>query len=150
MLMYLVDDLGESGEYAGFLNAHRGVLPSFELRIFTHYQALLDAVKSQMPDILLADMRFDSTPCHELYGDIDGLAQTEAFGGNVERAESQVRGIQGLLICRALRENGFTKPIILFSSLPSYTVNQITQTLSPIYIIEGLILRDVKAVLHQI
>ena len=91
-----------------------------------------------------------STPRGELYGDIDGLAQTEAFGGNVGRAEAQVRGMQGLLICRALRQSGFQNPIILFASLAQNITDHLRLTLAPIHVIEGLILRDVKAVLEGI
>ena len=150
MNIYLIDDLGDSGEYAGFLMAHRAVLPQFTLHIFTHLQALLDAIHTQMPDVLLADMRFDNIPLSQLYGDIQGLAQTEAFCGNFERAEAQVRGMQGLLICRGLRAEHIPIPIILFASLPPSIIEHVSQTLAPIHIIEGLILKHVKTILEVI
>lgn len=40
MRIYLIDDLGENGEYAGFLNTYRTELPPFELFVFDHYSSL--------------------------------------------------------------------------------------------------------------
>lgn len=147
--IYLIDDLGEIGEYAGFLNAHATSLPKFQVRIFTHYAALQQAIAQSTPDFILADMRFDTIPTSQLHGDIDALALSEAFGGNRQRAEAQIRGMQGLLICRALREDGYTKPIILFASLPQHVAEHVTRTLAPLQIIQGLILSDVKRALQE-
>lgn len=150
MRLYLVDDRGKTGEYADFLHAHAESLPSFELEVFTHWQTLFDAINEQPPAAVLADMRFDEIPTSELYGDIEALANSERFGGNVERAETQIRGMQGLLICRALREHGVRVPIILFASLAPQILKNITQTLAPITVIEGLILTDVRKALRDI
>ena len=100
MRIYLIDDLGENGEYAGFLNTYRTELPPFELFVFDHYSSLKCAIDAQQPDVILADMRFDTTPIDKLYGDIEGLANSLAFCGNYASAEAHVRGMQGLLICR--------------------------------------------------
>ena len=148
MRIYIVDDRGNHGEYADFLEAHRASLPEFSLSVFTHWSALYDAVCAQPPSAIIADMRFDEIPREELYGDIAGLA--EKFGGNEERAEAQVRGMQGLLICRALREHGVRVPIILFASLAPNVATQVSRTLAPIRIIEGLILQDVRAALREV
>lgn len=150
MRLYLVDDRGVSGEYADFLHAHSETLPSFELEVFTHWQALYEAIQQQEPTAVLADMRFDAIPSSELYGDIEGLANTERFGGNIERAEAQIRGMQGLLICRALREHKVRVPIILFASLAPQIQKNVTQSLAPITVIEGLIINDVRKALRDI
>lgn len=148
MLIYIVDDRGTHGEYADFLRAHRESLPAFELEVFTHWQALYDAMNQKMPSVVVADMRFDAIPREELYGDIEGLANT--FCGNVERAEAQVRGMQGMLICRALREHGMHMPILLFASLPPNVKAQISKTLAPIRVIEGLVIHEVREALREI
>ncbi|MBR4986802.1 MAG: hypothetical protein IKY83_13805 [Proteobacteria bacterium] len=150
MKLYLIDDRGVTGEYADFLNAHRDSLPSFELEVFTHFSPLLDAIHRQMPSAILADMRFDMIPTEELYGDIDALANTEQFCGNRERAEAQIRGMQGLLICRALREQRIGVPEILFASLAPQIAANVVRRLAPIRIIEGLILSDVRDALREI
>ncbi|MBQ1924699.1 MAG: hypothetical protein II767_03055 [Proteobacteria bacterium] len=150
MKLYLIDDRGSTGEYADFLNAHRESLPAFELEVFTHYSPLLDAVNRQMPSAILADMRFDMIPAEELYGDIDALANTEQFCGNRDRAEAQIRGMQGLLVCRLLRERQVRVPEILFASLPPQIAANVTRSLAPIRIIEGLILNDVREALREI
>ena len=150
MLIYIVDDRGIHGEYVEFLHAYSGRLPSFETEVFTHWQALYEAISRRQPDVVMADMRFDATPSDELYGDIDGLAQTSQFGGNRDRAEAQIRGMQGLLICRALREHQIRVPIILFASLPAQSVQNVQRMLQPIRVIEGLILNDVRDALREI
>lgn len=150
MLIYLVDDRGVQGEYADFLHAHAQSLISFELKVFTHWAALYQAIEQQKPDVILADMRFDMIPKEELYGDIEGLAATEQFCGNLERAEAQVRGMQGLLICRALREHKIATPIILFASIAPAIERQISSSLAPIKVIQGLILADVRQTLREI
>ncbi len=150
MKLYLVDDRGIHGEYADFLHAHSESLPAFQLEVFTHWQALFNAINQQIPTAVLADMRFDAIPKEELYGDIEGLANTERFCGNIERAEAQVRGMQGMLICRALREHQIRVPIILFASLAPQIKKNITQSLAPITVIEGLILNDVRKALRDI
>lgn len=150
MLVYLVDDLGENGEYAGFLQTYRMELPQFDLHVFDNYHSLIHAVTKKMPDVILADMRFDTTPRDMLYGDIDGLAESDAFCGNKTRAEAHVRGMQGLLICRALRESKIAVPIILFASLPQNVAAHVSKTLAPITIIEGLIFNRVRESLEKI
>ena len=148
MLIYIVDDRGVHGEYADFLNAHQSCLPAFELEVFTHWSALYEAIQKKMPSLIVADMRFDESPREELYGDIEGLA--ERFCGNVERAEAQVRGMQGMLICRALREHGVKQPIILFASIAPNVSAQLTRTLAPLRVIEGLMLDEVRSALREV
>ena len=150
MLIYLVDDRGANGEYAEFLHAHRDSLPKFSLEVFTCWNDLLAAIRHQLPGVILADMRFDLIPTESLYGDIDGLANTDRFCGNRERAEAQIRGMQGLIICRALRENNITVPIILFASLAPQIKANISKSLAPIRIIEGLMINEVRSSLREI
>lgn len=138
MLIYLVDDRGKDGEYAGFLHAHKDSLPVFSLEVFTHWSALYHAILERQPDVILADMRFDETPVDALYGDITALANSDRFCGNKERAEAQIRGMQGLLICRALREHRIFVPILLFASLAPQVSQHAVETLSPMMIVEGL------------
>lgn len=150
MLIYLVDDRGSIGEYAEFLHAHRESLPKFSLKVFTCWNDLITAIQQQSPNVILADMRFDAIPAENLYGDIDGLANTVRFCGNRERAEAQIRGMQGLIICRALRENNITVPIILFASLAPQIKTNVTKSLAPIRIIEGLMINEVRTSLREI
>ncbi len=150
MLIYIVDDRGIEGEYVEFLHAHRKSLPSFEVEVFTHWQSLYEAIERRHPSVIVADMRFDAIPKEELYGDIEGLAATSQFCGNLERAEAQVRGMQGLFICRALREHRVTVPIILFARLSSQVEQNVTRSLGPLRVIEGLKLSDVRRALREV
>lgn len=150
MLIYLVDDRGANGEYAEFLYAHRESLPKYSLEVFTCWSELLEAIHRQSPGVILADMRFDLIPTECLYGDIDALANTDRFCGNKERAEAQIRGMQGLIICRALRENNISVPIILFASLAPQIKSNVSKSLAPIRIIEGLMINEVRASLREI
>ena len=143
MRFYLVDDRGINGEYAAFLHTYRDRFPAYSLDVFTHWDALYTAIGNHAPDLILADMRFDEIPREQLYGDIEALANSERFCGNTERAEAQVRGMQGLLISRALREHQIHTPIILFASLKPSVAANILETLAPIRIIEGLILDEI-------
>jgi hypothetical protein len=56
-------------------------------------------------------MRFDRTPVDELLGDMIQL--TGRFNGDTARARRFQQDNQGLFILRALRESGFSKPVIL-------------------------------------
>ena len=150
MLIYLVDDRGSNGEYAEFLHAHRESLPQFSLEVFTCWNELLSAIRQKSPSVILADMRFDLIPTECLYGDIEGLANTDRFCGNRERAEAQIRGMQGLIICRALRENNISVPIVLFASLAPQIKTNVTKSLAPIRIIEGLMINEVRSSLREI
>lgn len=150
MLIYIVDDRGIEGEYVEFLHAHRESLPSFEVKVYTHWQALYEAIEERHPSVILADMRFDATPKEALYGDIEGLAATSQFCGNLERAEAQIRGMQGLLICRALREHHVKEPIILFASLSPQVEQNVRRSLSPLRVIEGLKLSEVRSALREV
>ncbi|MCL2325245.1 MAG: hypothetical protein FWC40_01895 [Proteobacteria bacterium] len=147
MLVYLVDDRGPRGEYASFINAYAQALPPMVLAVYTHWAALFEAIEAERPACLLADMRFDETPTKELYGDIVALANTEQFCGNLERAEAQIRGMQGLLIIRALRERGIDVPVILFAPFPEDVRTRILTQLAPIQIIDGLVFREVQTAL---
>ena len=150
MRIYLVDDRGIDGEYAAFLNTYKDRFPPFSLDVFTHWTPLLNAIQLNQPDLILADMRFDEIKREQLYGDIDALANSERFCGNTERAEAQIRGMQGLLICRALREHQIQIPIILFATLNPLVVENILKSLAPIRIIKGLILDDIMRALEDI
>ena len=101
-----------------------------------------------MPDLIILDMRFDEITRDQLYGDIEALANTEHFCGNTERAEAQVRGMQGLLISRAIREHNIQVPIILFASLAPNVEKHVMETLRPISIIKGLILDEIIKAIH--
>lgn len=149
MLIYLIDDRGSSGEYANFLQAYVHRLPRFELQVFTHWASLHLALNVAKADCILVDMRFDETPREQLYGDIEALANSDQFCGNVEAAEAQIRGMQGLLIIRAIRDHGFTSPIVLFGNLPSSIRTQAIAKAAPLRVIEGLIFDDLRAALEN-
>ena len=144
MIIYLIDDRGPKGEYANFLQAYAGELPALELKVFTHWQALIDAIAERSPDGILADMRFDETPREELYGDIEALANTDQFCGNIARAESQIRGMQGLLILRALRERHIMVQAILFAPFAENVRRRITAQTPNLTIIDGLRLEPIR------
>lgn len=147
MIIYLIDDRGPKGEYANFLQAYAGELPALELKVFTHWQALIDAIAERSPDGILADMRFDETPREELYGDIEALANTDQFCGNIARAESQIRGMQGLLILRALRERHIMVQAILFAPFAENVRRRITAQTPNLTIIDGLRLEPIRETL---
>ncbi len=63
------------------------------------------------PDLVYLDMRFDRIPDGELIGDFVQL--TGRFNGDASRARRFQQDNQGLFILKALREAGFTKPVIL-------------------------------------
>lgn len=149
MLVYLVDDRGSRGEYANFLHAYVNRLPRFELQVFTHWASLLAALNASKPDCILVDMRFDETPREQLYGDIEALANTDQFCGNLEGAEAQIRGMQGLLIVRAIRDHGSTSPIVLFGNLPSTIRAQVIAKAAPLDVLEGLIFDELRVVLEK-
>ncbi len=150
MRIYLVDDRGINGEYAAFWHTYKDRFPVFTLDVFTHWASLYQAIQDALPDLIIADMRFDEIHRDQLYGDIEALANSERFCGNRERAETQIRGMQGLLICRALREHQIHTPIILFATLQPQIVANIVQTLAPIRIIKGLILDQILAAYNDI
>lgn len=149
MLLYLIDDRGPRGEYANFIQAYASQLPPLTFQVFTHWNSLWEAVTRQTPDGILADMRFDETPLCQLYGDIDALADTDQFCGNRERAEAQIRGMQGLLIIRALHERGYHMPTILFAPFAEPIRRQIMAQMPNLTIIDGLSLHEIKKTLSS-
>ncbi len=70
-----------------------------------------DLVRADAPDLVYLDMRFDRTPPGDLLGDMVSL--TARFNGDAARARRFQQDNQGLFILRALREAGFTGPVIL-------------------------------------
>ncbi len=67
--------------------------------------------RSERPDVVYLDMRFDRTPVEALLGDL--VALTARFNGDVARARSFQQDNQGMFILRALRDAGFRGPVIL-------------------------------------
>ncbi len=63
------------------------------------------------PDVVYLDMRFDRTPVEALLGDFVQL--TGRFNGDMGRARRFQEDNQGLFILRALRESGYSRPVIL-------------------------------------
>jgi len=147
MRIYLIDDRGSRGEYANFLQAYVQELPPLQLSVFTHWAQLFDALQTSLPDGILADMRFDETPRELLYGDIEALANTDQFCGNLTRAEAQIRGMQGLLILRALREKNINIPAILFAPFADNVRTRIMAQTPNLTIIDGLRFDLVRATL---
>ena len=68
-------------------------------------------VREHAPDLVYLDMRFDRTPEGELLGNMVELVAR--FNGDVARARRFQQDNQGLFVLRALRETGFTGPVIL-------------------------------------
>jgi CheY-like chemotaxis protein len=68
-------------------------------------------VREQVPDLVYLDMRFDRTSEGELLGNMVELVAR--FNGDVARARRFQQDNQGLFVLRALRETGFTGPVIL-------------------------------------
>ncbi len=149
MRIYLIDDRGPRGEYANFLQAYARELPPIQLSVFTHWAQLLTAIQNSLPDGILADMRFDQTPRDLLYGDIEALANNDQFCGNLERAEAQIRGMQGLLILRALREKNIQVPAILFAPFADNVRTRIMAQTPNLTIIDGLRFEPVRSTLFS-
>jgi DNA-binding response OmpR family regulator len=73
--------------------------------------AAMTLVRERTPDLVYLDMRFDRTPVEELLGSIVEL--TARFNGDIARARRFQQDNQGLFVLRALREAGYTGPIVL-------------------------------------
>ena len=65
----------------------------------------------QPTDLVYLDMRFDRIPEEQLLG--SRVELVARFNGDVARARRFQQDNQGLFILRALRESGFTGPVIL-------------------------------------
>jgi len=63
------------------------------------------------PDLVYLDMRFDRTPEDQLLGNMVEL--TARFNGDMTRARRFQQDYQGLFVLRALRDVGYTGPVIL-------------------------------------
>lgn len=144
MLTMLVDDRGASGEYAHFLEAHQEHLPALELEVLSNWRELEPRLAASTPDLILLDMRFDTGSAEGLAGDLDALAQSARFGGDRQRAEAQLRKMQGVFLLQALRGAGFAGPVILFGSLPSSQAARLVQRYSPLRLVEGLLYEGVR------
>lgn len=68
-------------------------------------------IGERAPDLVYLDMRFDRTPEEELLGSMVEL--TARFNGDVARARRFQQDNQGLFVLRALRQAGFSGPVIL-------------------------------------
>lgn len=62
-------------------------------------------------DLVYLDMRFDRTPEGELLGNMVDLVAR--FNGDISRARRFQQDNQGLFVLRALRESGWSGPVIL-------------------------------------
>lgn len=70
-----------------------------------------EMLAESLPDLVYLDMRFDRTPIEALLGDMVQL--TGRFNGDIGRARRFQQDNQGLFILRALRDAGYTRPVIL-------------------------------------
>ncbi len=68
-------------------------------------------IAERTPDLVYLDMRFDRTPEEELLGSMVDL--TARFNGDMARARRFQQDNQGLFVLRAVRDAGFTGPVIL-------------------------------------
>jgi len=143
----LVDDRGPKGEYAYFLRAHRERLPPLELDVLTNWRDLEAQLAVQHPELVLLDMRFDDGRVEDFAGDLDALARSARFAGDRQRAEAQLRRVQGVFLLQALRQSRFQGPIILFGTLPEQQSTRLCQRLAPLIILEGLLFEGVREAL---
>lgn len=145
MRTYLVDDRGAGGEYAHFLAAHGDRLPGIELQVLTNWSQLVAQLEVLEPHLILLDMHFDEGPAEALCGDLETLSNSARFSGDRERAEAQLRRMQGVFIVQALRENaGYRGPIILFGTLPRPQSDRLLEKYAPLRIVEGLLFEGVR------
>ncbi|MFA5624935.1 MAG: hypothetical protein WC966_07760 [Bradymonadales bacterium] len=149
MLVYLVDDRGTRGEYMHFLKAYAQQLPPLVLHVFTHWDALNKAIQNRVPDAVILDMRFDETPL-ALLVDAKDLASGAPKSNEDAMKESRVRDNQGVLILRALRAEQYKMPVILFAALAPKQEERLLDVAAPLYIIEGLILSELRDTLDKI
>ncbi len=73
--------------------------------------AACQLIAQRRPDLVYLDMRFDRTPEEVLLGNLVELSAR--FNGDVARARRFQQDNQGLFVLRALREYGYTGPVIL-------------------------------------
>lgn len=147
LLTYLVDDRGENGEYLHFLRAHGDRLQELELEVVTNWVELRDRMSMERPELILLDMQFDQGAVRDLCGDLNALASSARFGGDVQRAEAQLRRLQGVFILQALRGTGFRGPIVLFGTLPEAQAERLLSQYGPLRIVEGLLYEGVREAL---
>jgi len=147
MRTYLVDDRGPGGEYAHFLRAHRERLPDIELQVFSNWEELERLIDAERPELVLLDMHFDDGPVEALCGDLDKLSESARFAGDRDRAEAQLRRVQGVFIVQALRDAGFAGPIVLFGTLPAPQSERLIERFGPLMIVEGLLFEGVRKAL---
>lgn len=148
MRTYLVDDRGADGEYAHFLKAHGDRLPEVELHVLSNWTQLQEHLALQPPHLVLLDMHFDEGPAEALCGDLDTLSTSARFSGDRDRAEAQLRRLQGVFIAQALRETGYEGPIVLFGTLPRQQSDRMLEKYGPLRIVEGLIFEGVREALE--
>jgi hypothetical protein len=144
----VVDDRGMQGEYVHFLKAHRERLPPLSLDVHTSWRSFTASLSVQMPDLVLLDMRFDDGPVDQLAGDVEALTRSARFGGDRARAEAQIRGLQGVFILQALRDEvSLRVPVILFGTLPKVQSDRLLERYGPVRILDGLLFEGVREAL---
>ncbi len=74
-------------------------------------RAACERLAAEPFDAVYLDMRFDRTPHEDLMGDL--VALTARFNGDIGRARRFQQDNQGLFILRALREAGFSGPVVI-------------------------------------
>jgi CheY-like chemotaxis protein len=148
MRAVVVDDRGAQGEYAHFLKAHHNRLPPLTLDVYTSWRAFTASLAAATPDLILLDMRFDDGPVEHLAGDLDALTRSARFSGDRARAEAQLRGIQGVFILQALRDDRHLRaPVILFGTLPKVQSDRLLERYGPLRILDGLLFEGVREAL---
>ena len=91
---------------------------------------------------------FDEGALNQLYGDVEKLAASARFAGDLCRAEAQIRKLQGAFIAQGLRTEGaILGPIVLFGSLPKQHAERMVTSFGPLQIVEGLIFDAVRSAL---
>ena len=93
-------------------------------------------------------MRFDDGPVDRLAGDLDALTRSARFGGDAQRAEAQLRGLQGVFLLQSLRDEAhYAGPIILFGTLPKAQSDRLLLRYAPLRILDGLLFEGVREAL---
>lgn len=71
----------------------------------------LAALRGARYDVIVLDMRFDRAPEAELLGNVDEIA--DRFNGDTVQARRFLEDHQGTFVLAALRDAGFTTPVLL-------------------------------------
>jgi len=115
----------DGDEYLEFFERH---LRGYRL-IQAHDAAeTLDALKRNLVDVIVMDLRFDRIERERLVGDVLAISRTR-FGQDTDLSEAwrYMADKQGFLITRTLRDKGYEEPILIIEDLPERQIANLSK-----------------------